>query len=354
MVRHSRLVGRFLVAAGLLGIILGCVGGESLLGSGGGEVNAEATRLLQAGDLPGAASEYERLAAEHPDSVEVAIGLAYTQLLAGDTAAADRTLAAIEPKAGDQVGEVRLRRALVALGAKNLDQVKVHGAASGLPEGQLLAAEVSLVDLDSEKATETLRALKDTPGVVGETARTYLSMLESQNSVMGSLAEATALWALGDRQGSCEVAEDLVRSLPADDPDKDAQLLLWAGRAVTSGLPGVARSLIDEIAFPPEGQEWRWQATKAMVLVAEGDTERGIAQFETLKTGVAAGSVPRDGLDDALATACAIAPDPETAKELVAGVESAAAARCLLEVGASAEARLAAPPGTLKQFLEQQ
>jgi hypothetical protein len=71
--------------------------------------------------------------------------------------------------------------------------------------------------------------------------------------------------------------------------------------------------------------------------------------FEGLKTAT---DVPRDGLEDALATACALAKDPEVASRLVAGVESAAAARCLLQAGASGAAGAQAPPGSLKQFLE--
>mgnify|MGYP001822607111 CR=1 FL=1 len=147
-------------------------------------------------------------------------------------------------------------------------------------------------------------------------------------------------------------SEDLVRALPADAPDKDEQLLLWAGRAVTSGNPEVARSLLDEVAFPPEGQGWRLQATKAMVFLAEGDTEQAMSIFDALKSGTSSGDVPRDGLDDALATACTLTEDVQIAQKLVEGLESAAAARCLVDAGAPDEALRHAPEGTLRAFLE--
>ncbi|MEZ4240106.1 MAG: hypothetical protein R3F59_28940 [Myxococcota bacterium] len=48
------------------------------------------------------------------------MGYAYTQLLASDIVGADTTLASIEATAGDRVGEIRLRRALVALRGRQL------------------------------------------------------------------------------------------------------------------------------------------------------------------------------------------------------------------------------------------
>ena len=88
-------------------LALACSGGTT------DDVDDEAERLLQQGDLPAAAAEYERLWADHKSSVDVAVGYSYTQLLAGDIVGADTTLSQIEPVAGDRAGEIRLRRALV-------------------------------------------------------------------------------------------------------------------------------------------------------------------------------------------------------------------------------------------------
>lgn len=338
-------LGRWIAAGALVLFTLGCAGGvdeASLVGP------AEA--LLQGGDLPGAYSEFDTLKQANADSVRVAIGRAYTQKLAGQLDEADSTLQSVEAVAGDQLGAIKLRRALLALDKHNFDEAKRLGNESGTPEGKLIAAEVNLVDLDSEQARALLRELQSTPGVVGATASTYITMLEGHPTMQG-LAEATALWALGERSEACDVVEGLMKEMPGDTPDKDAMLLLWAGRAVTSQQVPVARSLLDEISFPPAGQEWRLRATQAMVLIAEGDAPAGMEIFDSLRAGVADGSVPGDGLNDALATACGLAKDAQTAQKLVEGVESPAAARCLLAAGADGAAA-SAPAGPLKTFLE--
>jgi hypothetical protein len=81
-----------------------------------------------------------------------------------------------------------------------------------------------------------------------------------------------------------------------------------------------------------------------------GESDAGLAMFEGLEADP---EVPADGLADALATACAVAKDPGVAQKLVTGVESAAAARCLMQAGAPG-AGSQAPAGSLKQFLESQ
>lgn len=306
-----------------------------------------AEALLQQGDLPAAAEEYKRLYAENPDSVSVAVGFAYVQLLANDIVGADTTLAAIEPKSGDKVGEIRLRRALVALEAQDLDRVEMLGMQSELPEGKLLAAEVHLVDLESEEAIRLFREVSATGGVVGETATTYLKLLESADQHKASLAEASALWALGDRSGACNAVKESLKALAEDDPDKDSLLLLWAGRAVVSGRIEVAKSLLED-AFPPEGQQWRVQSTLAMIALAEGRVDDAKKIFGALRDDE---KVPKAGLDDALATACGVVRDATIAKELLEGVESGAAARCLAAVGAE-DAGGRAAEGPLKNFVE--
>jgi hypothetical protein len=89
-----------------------------------------------------------------------------------------------------------------------------------------------------------------------------------------------------------------------------------------------------------------------MADLIDGDTEAALGVFDALRAGTESGDVPRDGLNDALATACSLVDDVEVAKKLVAGVESAGAARCLLDAGALGEAKSRAPEGTLKAFLE--
>ncbi|MEZ4240107.1 MAG: hypothetical protein R3F59_28945 [Myxococcota bacterium] len=187
-------------------------------------------------------------------------------------------------------------------------------------------------------------------GVTGETAATYLALVESGDQHKASLAEASALWALGDRAGATDAVKDSLKAMDNAEPERDTLLLLWAGRAVASGRPGVAKALLDDLVFAPEGQEWRYKATEAMIDISEGRTKAGVARLRALHDDP---DVPRQGVEDAMATACVLTRDPAVAKEIVQGVESAAAARCLAELGIDGpSAAEIAPDGPLKDFLQ--
>jgi tetratricopeptide (TPR) repeat protein len=300
-----------------------------------------------AGDLPGAAETLDGLATKHADSTAVLEARAYSMLLQGQYESADEMLEKAEATAGENVGKVKLRRALVALKAKDLDGVREHGQKSGLPAGALLAAEVLMADAENDEAMDLLRVAREGSGEVAETANQYLAMLTSDEPSRRGIAEATALWALGERNVACEAVEEAAKSLPDDAEDKNELLLVWAGRAVTSGSPGVAMGLLDVMEFPPEGQAWRVQATRALIAIADGEGARGLAIFNNL----AEGGAPADGLADARATAIGLTDDAELAKQLAGDQESAAVARGLLKVGASEAAQEASPGGVLGKYL---
>ena len=148
--RGRRWGGRVAMSALFLSMALGC---GSLMGGGSpDEAILEARSHIDQGDLEGAASAFATLREQYPDSVDVAVGHSFMQVLAGDLAGADATLAAVEATASaEELQRVKLRRSLVALREQELDRIKMHGIASGLPEGKLLAAEVHLVDLEREE-----------------------------------------------------------------------------------------------------------------------------------------------------------------------------------------------------------
>lgn len=325
----------------------GCDKIQALMGgSDAPEVTKAAEDLLRAGDLPGAIEQYAKIRQEQPDSVHAAQGEAYARLLAGDHAGAEKALADAHAKATEKgmdknvVGEIEVRRALTALRAGKYDAVKEHGKASELPAGQFLAAEICLADAEHDEAIKLFKAASADSGVIGETAKAYLTMIEESDSTR-SLAELTALWASGQRQVAVQNVEDTLKSLPEERPDKNELLLLWAGRAVTSGEPGVAQGLIDSMGFPPEGQAWRVEATKAMIAIAEGRNDEGVQLFTVLASAEA--GAPADGLADALATAAALAKDAETATKLAGAVESVAAAKGLQMAGAGEAAKQVSP-----------
>lgn len=330
---------------------------------GGGPVDvSEAEGRWASGDLPGASASWASLQGENPDATEVLIGAAYDHLLAGNWDAADAALAHAQEASGDEDGSLQLRRAIVALQAgrasgegDRVDAIKTHGIGSGQPMGKLLAAEGHLVDSEVDEALTLLKEVRSTPGQVGQTAESYLALLESGSIYKVGLAEANALWAVGLRPVACEAAAEAVRALPDDDPSKSDQLLLWASRSVTAGMAGEASVLLDEVSLigSPQGQEWRVQATRAMVFVADGQVDEAVGVFDALQTAAEDGFVPYEGLQDARATAAGLASSPAEARSLVGDVESVAAARGLYRAGASRVARDAAPGNSaLATFLE--
>jgi len=313
---------------------------------------APARQLLDAGELPDALAKYSDVAQANPNVVEAQTGLAYVQLLAGKLDDADRTLEkalSIDGLTDEQKSEISMRRAIVALRKGDLDSTRKHGESSGLPAGQVLAAEVYLADAETGSAMPLFeKAAQSGSGQVAAAARQYVQFLNDPERAQ--LAEATALWALGQRVEACETAEDLLRYLSPSAPDRDKLLLIWAGRAVAAGKPGVAEGLLDEMAGAPDGQVWRVQATRALVAVANGDLDTARSTFDNLR----AAGAPEDGMRDALATAAAISKDRAFAKEITEGMQSDSIARGLHAAGASAAAKQGGATGTFSRFLENQ
>lgn len=305
---------------------------------------AAARQLVDEGRLPEARSSYEALAAEHPNAADVAVGQAYLSLLAGRLQEADEALARVDFGSG----EVTLRRALIAQRQDELDKARDFGLASGLPTGQLLAAEVDIIDLELEQAIQTLQGVAAGEGTEATTARAYLGLLQHDDPLYQSLANPIALWALGKRQDACEGAERFLSTMPAT-PERDEDLLLWAGRAVTSGMPRLARSMLDQVVDLPNAQRWRLHATRAMIDVAEGQPKQALATFAQLGRDP---DVPVDGLEDARVTACFLALDEATATALLGDLNTPGAAHCLLQAGRPDAARIRSTGPALGHLLE--
>lgn len=340
----------------LLGLSLlgGCDQITELIGGSAdpAAVVAPGRQALDAGDLPQALAKYKEIEAANPNLLEAKVGLAYMQVLAGQFDAADATLEqamGLDTLTEEQRNEINLRRALVALRRGDLASTQKYGEASGLPAGLVLAGEVYLADAEKEAAVPLFeRAALKGSGSVKQTAQTYIEYLDDQETGRTQLAEATALWALGQREEACEAAEELLRFLPTSFAERDKLLLLWAGRAVAAKRSGVAEGLLDEMSGAPGDQVWRVQATRALVAVSNEDYETAEAIFEALR----AGGAPVDGLADAAATAAAISTDRAFAKRITEGLESDSVARGLHEAGDIEAAKRAGASGTFSRFLE--
>ncbi len=351
---------------GLHVLTLLLLAGCSLLGGDPTEAIAAAEAKLKAGDLNGATQAYEAARAEFPENVDVAVGAAYMDLLAGRPADADAKLAAVEATAEpERVGDVKLRRALVAMKMGDLEKVKALAVESATPKGALLAGEVALADGDAAAAKPLLEQARGAGGVIAATADGYLSLMANSDQLVAGLAETQALWSLGQRRVAVRSVSDLVKAYQASANDGDEQVLLWAGRAAAVGEGEIALGLLDAIQVPPPGQAWRRDATRAIAACASGDGAGCVAQFDAISalmnapdgTGAA---IPPQGIADARATAALViardpvsgAPrDPETAKKLLAGLNGDAVARALAEAGDPASAAAAAVDTLLKSQL---
>lgn len=316
-------------------LLTGCTILQGLLAGDSQKTVSDADGLLKAGDLAGATAMYDAALAKAPADVDLAIGASYGHMLMGDSAKADAILAAAEPGAKERAGELKLRRALLAMKGGDLDKVKEFASGSNTPAGKLLAAEVNLADGDRDAAKALLEEVKGTPGDLGATATAYLQLMADPNALVGGLSEAQALWALGQRKIAVRSVEDLVKAYAETREDGPEQLLLWAGRAASVGESDISTNLLDAISVSPPGQAWRVQATRAINACAVGDGATCLKILDTIKP-----VAPADGYLDARATAAMlIAPkDGATAKALLDGYSGDAVARALAESGDSANA----------------
>jgi len=320
--------------------IAGCGGG----GDAGADRAANADKLLSEGDVAAASEAYVTGYAEQPDSINLAVGASYAAYVAGDYAKADSILATVEPNAGELQGDIQLRRALVALKVGDLDLVRSLGENCGHPAGELLAAEVALADGEREAAMPLLASVGKYRGQLGDSALSYLTWLKDPDPLVQGLSEAEALWSLGQGAVASRSVEELLRSMGEG---AETLMLLWAGRAASVGEVSTATALVDLIGFPPDGQAWRVDATRALIACAEGEAETCAEILDGVK------GAPTAGLESARATAATLLAEHDAfkAREIVGNIESAAAARALMAADDRAAARVAAPSGPLADYL---
>jgi tetratricopeptide (TPR) repeat protein len=341
----TRLKMRCVHALLLLVLASGC----SMFGDSGQKTSDEARNLLRQGDLPGGIAAFDKALKDSPKSVSAAIGASYGAYLQGDYARADQILAKAEEQAGKNVGEIKLRRALVAMKAGDLDKVRKEAQASGLATGKLFAAEVALADGERDTATALLNEARlSSDQAVSATAAGYLALMQDGDPLIQGLSEAEALWALGQRRVATRSVEEILRSLSDDNPRKSELLLIWAGRAAAAGEVQVASNLVEAVVYPPPNQNWRRIATQALVACADGDEAKCRGLLDGLE-----GAVPKAALLDARATAAILlAPKDSAGAARIVGQEpSVASARALLAAGNVDAARKIVPNGLFARFL---
>jgi tetratricopeptide (TPR) repeat protein len=309
---------------------------------------AAADAQLKSGDIARAADAYVAAFAAHPASLDAAIGASFGAYSRGDLAEADRILEQAEAIAGERVGEVKLRRAMVAMRDGDTDLMREHAEDSNTAAGLVLAAEVALADGEREEATALLDRAAQVSGKIGAVAKGYVDLLKHPDPAVGGLAENYALWALGQREVAVASVEEVVKNLPEDFEGKAVELLVWAGRSASFGETQVASNLLEAIDFPPPGQAWRVLATRAIILCAEGQADACQTLFDSLE-----GKAPADGLQHARATAVIAlgGEDRDAAVAVLGSGASDAAARAALFLGDPGLAGSLATDSVMKNYI---
>ena len=333
-------------------LLIACSGGEEEASAppvdpAAGAVQA-AEKSLREGDLARAEASFQEVLATTPTHLDAAVGASYLAMLRGDAAAADAILAAAEAGAGDGLGQLEVRRAMLAVERGDMPGVRTHGEASGLPQGQLLAAEAALAGAEVDAAIALLESASAGGGAAASTAKHYLDLLNHDDFGRAAVAELYALWAMGSRQAAARSAPDVVSGLDDAAEDKGTELLFWAGRAASVGEAEAAAHLLSAIVDKPPGQAWRVSATQTLVQCADGEAEActsGLASVAQIAPDTA---VLHTRATAALALGRS---DSAAGLALLSGHPGEATARAALELGDVALARELAPDGLFADHL---
>jgi hypothetical protein len=323
--------------------LLACGGEEELAAP---DVGAAAAAMAQ-GDISGAMALYREVAAVDPSNLEVAIALSYGALLSGDLESADNILRGAEGAAGGAIGEVLVRRAMVAVERGDMSAVVQLGRASGLAAGKLLAGEALLTESEWGDAGDVFRELAEGQGDYAVVANGYLSLL-GDDGELGELAEITASWAMGNQDWVMETIVDVTSRLPNGWSEDDQEILLWAGRAVGVGNADVAEALLGSVQRIPTEQAWRKTATMALVHCARGDAERCTSMLDGLD-----GAAPGYGLMHARATGSTLlgTSDREAAVAILGDSISNASGNAAYMAGDMTTALRLTPQGLFSDYL---
>jgi tetratricopeptide (TPR) repeat protein len=327
------------------------------VGCGGGEpgepavtfADQDASAMLSAGNVSGALAAWKENYSSNPNNTDNAVGAAYAALLEGRLVEADAILAKAEPTAGAALGGIRVRRTLIALEMGDNAKVLEYGKSSGVAEGQVLAAEAALCDSDWDSAKALFSPIRTAPAPVGTTASVYVERLEEEDPVWGTLAEAEACWALGQRSEAVDTIQEVFEDLPITWDNRAEEALVWAGRALREGQADVAKGLIKKTKGLPAFQKWRLAATQAHILCANGDAKGCVRKLEGLDS-----SAPAMGRSHARAMGAMLlgSDHADEALRLLGEDHTVASAFAAHSIGDSAEAMRHAPSSFFRTFLK--
>ena len=273
-------------------IWMGCSGSDK------SEEIMAAQKALAAGQLSSAQTQLTPILAEVPQNADAATAMAHIHVLKGEYSQAEAVLNAVQSEDPVVLSQVALRKALVALEARDFSKAKEMAITSQEDFAMVLAAEISLMDGEYDEAIDYLEKVG---GEHRSLAKSYLKLLDGDEWSQ-AYAEAQALWALRDFDLAIQSVAGTMEfvSKSALDNQPKEHILLWASRAVAVAQPEVASQLLS-LKGAPTADDWRVGVLNAMITTVDGDVSGGKAQFEAL-----AGVAPEQAVHDAKATAVVV------------------------------------------------
>ena len=276
-----------------MAIWIGCSGSDK------SEEIMAAQKDLASGKLSSAQTQLTAILSEVPENPAAATSMAHLHMLNGDFGQAEAVLNVVQSDDATVQSEIALRKALVALQAKDFSKAKEMALTSQEDFAKILAAEISLMDGEYDEA---IGYLEKVGGAHRTLAKSYLKLLDG-NEWSQAYAEAQALWALRDFDLAIQSVAGTMEfvSKSALDNNPNQHILMWASRAVAVAQPDVATQLLSLKGVPSAKDDWRVALLNAMITTVDGDVSGGKSAFEALE-----GVAPAQAIHDAKATAVVV------------------------------------------------
>ena len=306
-----------------------------------------AQKTLAAGGLSDAQSQLMAILEEVPGDPVAATALAHIYVLNGDFTQAESVLDTVQSEDAKIQSEIALRKALVALEAKDFSKAKEMALTSKEEFALVLAAEISLMDGEYEEAIEYLEKVGGSHQAL---AKQYLELLDG-NEWSQAYAEAQALWALRDFdlaiQSVAGTMEEFVSNKALENRYND-HVILWASRSVAVAQPEIAEQLLSIKGVKSVKEDWRVGVLNAMITSVKGDVAAGKVQFEALN-----GIAPAQALHDAKATTVVVLSTiDEDGSSLLSGLRGTSGAYAAYSANQKSRAMDMVDSDIFERFLE--
>ena len=305
-----------------------------------------AQKTLAAGGLSDAQTQLTAILAEVPGDPVAATALAHIHVLNGEFSQAESVLNAVQSEDATVQSEIALRKALVALEAKDFSKAKEMALLSNEDFSHILAAEISLMDGEYEEAIEYLEKVAGSHQAL---AKQYLKLLDG-NEWSQAYAEAQALWALRDFDLAIQSVAGTMEfvSNTALDNQYNDHVILWASRSVAVAQPEIAEQLLSIKGVKSVDEDWRVGILQAMITSVKGDVAAGKNQFEALN-----GIAPAQALHDAKATTVVVLSTiDEDGSSLLSGLRGTSGAYAAYSANQKSRAKDMVDSEMFERFLE--